>query len=316
MKTAPARLSDVWLTALAPMTWGTTYVVATEFLPPHHPLFVAALRSLPIGILLTVSFRQLPKGIWWWRILLLGSLNIGIFQALLFTAAYRLPGGVAATAGAIQPLLVVLFSWSILNEKPSKRSILAAIAGFVGVGLLVLAPRAHLDPIGIVAAIAGAATMGLGTVLVKRWKRPVSLLVFTAWQLAVGGIVLLPIALVVEGPITHLSATNLLGFVYLGLVGTGLAYALWFRGIDKLKASAVSYLGLMSPVVATFIGFVLLHQTLTPIQLMGIAIVLISVVSGQQTNQLRQRSSNRVKSRLKVVVPSTTQQHNGRSEHQ
>lgn len=243
--------------------------------------------------------RQLPKGIWWWRILLLGSLNIGIFQALLFVAAYRLPGGVAATAGAIQPLLVALFSWIILNEKPSKLSIVAAIAGFVGVGLLVLGPTARLDSVGIVAAMAGAATMGLGTVLIKRWKRPVSLLVFTAWQLAVGGIVLLPIALVVEGPITHLSRTNLLGFVYLGLVGTGLAYALWFRGIDKLKASAVSSLGLMSPVVATFIGFVLLHQTFTPIQLIGIAIVLISVLIGQQTNQLRPRSSITLKSWLK-----------------
>jgi probable blue pigment (indigoidine) exporter len=149
------------------------------------------------------------------------------------------------------------------------------------------------------AAIAGAATMGLGTVLVKRWKRPVSLLVFTAWQLAVGGIVLLPIALVVEGPITHLSTTNLLGFVYLGLVGTGLAYVLWFRGIDKLKASAVSSLGLMSPVVASLIGFALLHQTFTPIQLLGIAIVLISVLIGQQTNQFRQRSSHAFKPRLK-----------------
>lgn len=289
MKTATVRLSDVLLTALAPMIWGTTYAVATELLPPNHPLMVAALRSLPIGILLTAWLRQLPKGIWLWRILLLGSLNIGIFQALLFVAAYRLPGGVAATAGAIQPLLVVWFSWIILNEKPSKLSIVAAIAGFVGVGLLVLGPTARLDRVGIVAAIAGAATMGLGTVLVKRWKRPVSLLVFTAWQLAVGGIVLLPIALVIEGPITHLSTTNLLGFVYLGVVGTGAAYALWFRGIDKLKASAVSYLGLMSPIVATLIGFVLLNQTFTPIQLIGIAIVLMSVLIGQQTNRHRKR---------------------------
>ncbi|MEG4942980.1 EamA family transporter [Microcoleus sp. F4-D5] len=289
MKTATVRLSDVLLTALAPMIWGTTYAVATELLPPNHPLMVAALRSLPIGILLTAWSRQLPKGIWLWRILLLGSLNIGIFQALLFVAAYRLPGGVAATAGAIQPLLVVWFSWIILNEKPSKLSIVAAIAGFVGVGLLVLGPTARLDRVGIVAAIAGAATMGLGTVLVKRWKRPVSLLVFTAWQLAVGGIVLLPIALVIEGPITHLSTTNLLGFVYLGVVGTGAAYALWFRGIDKLKASAVSYLGLMSPIVATLIGFVLLNQTFTRIQLIGIAIVLMSVLIGQQTNRHRKR---------------------------
>jgi probable blue pigment (indigoidine) exporter len=289
MKTAPVSLSDILLTALAPMTWGTTYAVATELLPPDHPLLVAALRSLPIGILLIAWLRQLPQGIWWWRILLLGSLNIGIFQALLFVAAYRLPGGVAATAGAIQPLLVVFFSWIILNEKPSKLSIVTAIAGLVGVGLLVLGPSARLDIIGIVAAITGAATMGLGTVLVKRWKRPVSLLVFTAWQLAVGGIVLLPIALVIEGPITHLSTTNLLGFVYLGLIGTGVAYTLWFRGIDKLKPSAVSSLGLMSPVVATLIGFVFLHQTFTPIQLVGIGIVLMSVLIGQQNPSLKRQ---------------------------
>jgi len=285
MKTTPVRLSDILLTALAPMIWGTTYFVATELLPPNHPLLVASLRSLPIGLLLIAWLRQLPQGVWWWRILLLGSLNIGLFQALLFIAAYRLPGGVAATAGSIQPLLVVWFSWIILHENPSKLSIVAAIAGLVGVGLLVLSPAARLDSVGIAAAIAGAATMGLGTVLGKRWKRPVPLLVFTAWQLAVGGIVLLPIALTFEGPITQISTTNLVGFVYLGVIGTGLAYALWFRGIDKLKASAVSSLGLMSPVVATLIGFVLLHQTLTPIQLVGMGIVLISVLLGQQMNQ-------------------------------
>ena len=99
MKTTTVRLSDILLTAVAPMLWGTTYFVATELLPPNHPLLVASMRSLPIGLLLIAWLRQLPKGIWWWRILLLGSLNIGLFQALLFVAAYRLPGGVAAAAG-------------------------------------------------------------------------------------------------------------------------------------------------------------------------------------------------------------------------
>ena len=291
MNKRSASSLDILITSLAPISWGTTYFVATEFLPPNHPLLVAALRSLPIGILLTLWSKQLPKGVWWWRIFLLGSLNIGIFQALLFVAAYRLPGGVAATAGAIQPLLVVLFSWMILNQKPSKLSVITAIAGFIGVGLLVLSPAARLDSIGIIAAIAGAATMGLGTVLVKRWESPVSLLVFTAWQLTVGGIMLLPIALLVEGSFTNLSSTNLLGFAYLGIVGTGLAYTLWFKGIDRLSASAVSYLGLMSPVVATLIGFIFLNQTLTSIQLVGVAIVLLSVLAGQQTKRSRRRSS-------------------------
>ena len=282
MKQTKAHFSDLLLTALAPMSWGTTYVVATEFLPPNHPLLVAALRSLPIGLLLTIGLRKLPQGVWWWRILVLGGLNIGIFQALLFVAAYRLPGGVAATAGAIQPLLVVLFSWQLLQEKPSKISVAAAIAGFIGVGLLVLGPGARLDSIGIVAAIAGAATMGLGTVLVKRWKSPVSLIVFTAWQLTVGGLMLLPIALLTEGPFTQVTRTHLWGFIYLGLIGTGLAYALWFRGIRRLNATAASYLGLLSPVVATLIGYVFLQQTFTSIQLLGVAVVLASVVIGQQ----------------------------------
>ena len=278
-----ARVVNILLTALAPMSWGTTYIVATEFLPSGHPLLVASLRSLPIGILLTIGLRKLPQGVWWWRILVLGGLNIGVFQALLFVAAYRLPGGVAATAGAIQPLLVVWFSWLILNHKPAKLAIIAAVAGFIGVGLLVLSPGARLDLIGVLAAISGAGAMGMGTVLVKKWQPRVSLIVFTAWQLTVGGLMLLPIALVTEGAFTELTRTNLWGFIYLGLIGTGLAYGLWFRGISKLSAIAVSYLGLLSPVVATLIGYLFLQETLNPVQLIGVGVVLVSVIIGQQT---------------------------------
>lgn len=283
MKISKSHLSDILLTSLAPISWGTTYVVATEFLPPNHPLLVASMRSLPIGLLLTIGLRKLPKGNWWWRMLILGGLNIGVFQALLFVAAYRLPGGVAATAGAIQPLLVGFFAWAILSVQPSKVSIVAAISGFVGVGLLVLGPGAQLDTIGIIAALAGAGAMGLGTVLVKQWKPPVSLMVFTAWQLTIGGAMLLPVALITEGPFTQVTRTNLWGFIYLGLIGTALAYALWFRGINKLSPTAASYLGLLSPVVATLIGYVFLQETFSPVQLAGVAVVLASVVIGQQT---------------------------------
>ena len=216
--------------------------------------------------------------------LILGGLNISVFQALLFVAAYRLPGGVAATTGAIQPLLVALFAWAILNQKPSKLSVVAAITGFIGVGLLVLGPDAQLDTIGIMAALGGAGAMGLGTVLVKRWHPPVSLMVFTAWQLAIGGAMLLPVALVTEGRFEAVTRTNLWGFIYLGIIGTGLAYALWFRGIDRLSPSAASYLGLLSPVVATLIGYVFLQETLATVQMLGIAVVLISVVVGQQAD--------------------------------
>ena len=287
MKSLASSLGNIFLTSMAPIAWGTTYIVATEFLPPEHPLLVAALRALPIGLLLTLALRKLPHGIWWWRMLVLGALNIGIFQALLFVAAYRLPGGVAATAGAIQPLLVGLLSWLILQEKPAKGTFLVALSGVMGISMLVLGPSARLDPWGILAALAGAVSMGLGTVLVKRWRPNVSLLVFTAWQLTVGGALLLPVALVVEGPLTEFTPTHLQGLIYLGTVGTGLAYLLWFRGIGRLSATAVSYLGLLSPVTATLLGFFWLHQTLTPMQLMGIVIIFSSVLLGQTMTMSR-----------------------------
>ena len=305
MKQSTSQLGDIALTALAPLTWGTTYIVTTEFLPAGHPLLVAALRSLPIGLLLTLALRKLPHGIWWGRILILGTLNIGVFQALLFVAAYRLPGGVAATAGAIQPLLVVFFSWFILQERPARGTIPVAIAGFMGIALLVLGPSARLDPWGILAALAGAATMGLGTVLVKRWRPPVSLLVFTAWQLMVGGALLLPVALVVEGPFAELTPTNLQGLIYLGTVGTGLAYLLWFRGIGQLSATAVSYLGLLSPVMATLLGFFWLHQALTPLQLGGIAIIFASVLLGQKITAARSSQLRSLKEECSISYPSS-----------
>ena len=156
-----------------------------------------------------------------------------------------------------------------------------------GIGMLVLGPSARLDSWGILAALAGAATMGLGTVLVKRWRPPVSLLVFTAWQLTVGGALLLPVALVVEGPFAEFTPTHLQGLIYLGTVGTGLAYLLWFRGIGKLSATAVSYLGLLSPVMATLLGFFWLDQALTPVQLGGIALIFASVLLGQKMTASR-----------------------------
>ena len=98
-------MRDILLTALAPLAWGTTYFVTTQALPPNRPLFVSVMRALPIGLMILFYFRQFPQGIWYWRAFALGALNIGLFFALLFIAAYRLPGGVIATTNATQPFI-------------------------------------------------------------------------------------------------------------------------------------------------------------------------------------------------------------------
>ncbi|MEV6449303.1 EamA family transporter [Amycolatopsis sp. NPDC051716] len=281
------------LTALAPAIWGTTYLVTTEFLPPDRPLLAAVIRALPAGLLLVALTRRLPKGDWWWRSLVLGTLNIGAFLALLFVAAYRLPGGVAATLGALQPLLVAGLSTGLLGERLTRRTVLAGVAGVAGVSLLVLQSSARLDAIGVAAAAGGAVVMATGVVLSKRWTSPAPLLATTGWQLVAGGLVLVPVALAVEGaPPASLSGANLAGYAYLALIGAAFAYALWFRGIRALSATQVTFLGLLSPVVATLLGWLALGQRLTPWQLLGAAIVLAAVVTAGRRPLVRTGADN------------------------
>jgi probable blue pigment (indigoidine) exporter len=272
-----ARISDLLITALAPLIWGSTYVVTTELLPSGYPITASALRALPAGLLLLLIVRHLPRGEWWWKSALLGAFNFTIFQTMLFVSAYRLPGGVAATVGAIQPLLVIVLARFFMGNPIRLLSIVGGLAGISGVALLVLTPHAKLDMIGIVAGLIGAVSMAFGTVLSRHWQPPVSPLTVTAWQLTAGGILLVPIALVFEPALPSLTLNNWLGFAWLGLVGGAFAYIVWFRGISRLESSAVSSLGFLSPLMAVILGWVLLDQQLSALQMAGMAVVLASV---------------------------------------
>lgn len=268
-------------TAVTPIVWGSTYVVTTELLPPGRPLLAATLRALPAGLLLLAVTRRLPAGDWWWRSAVLGTLNIGVFFALLFVSAYRLPGGVAAVLGAVGPLVVAGLSVLLLAERVALRTVVAGLVGVAGVALTVLTAAARLDPLGLVAGVGGTVSMALGLVLTKRWGRPAALLTVTGWQLTAGGLVLLPVALAAEGLPSSISAANVGGYAYLSLVGTALAYTIWFRGLDRLPAPTVSLLGLLSPVVAAVLGWSVSGQSLTSVQLVGMALALGAVVLGQ-----------------------------------
>ncbi|SFP21005.1 probable blue pigment (indigoidine) exporter [Geodermatophilus dictyosporus] len=269
-------------TAVAPATWGTTYVVTTEWLPPDRPLLAATVRALPAGLLLVAVGRRLPHGAWWWKAAVLGVLNIGAFFALLFVAAYRLPGGVAAVLGAAQPLLVTVLAVPLLGERLRSRTLLLGLLGVAGVALIVVTGPVALDPVGLLAGLAGTACMGSGVVLTKRWGRPVPVLAFTGWQLAAGGLVLLPLALALEGLPATPTAGQAGGLLYLATVNTALAYVLWVRGIGLLPTGRVTFLGLLSPVVAATAGWVLLGESLTPLQLAGTALALGTVLLAQR----------------------------------
>ena len=278
---------DVLLTALAPAIWGSTYIVASEILPPDRPFTAALIRVLPAGLLLLLFTRVLPPRRDWWRLVLLSALNIGVFQALLFVAAYRLPGGLAAVLGAIQPLLVMLLAWAADRRAPAQVALWGAVAGVLGLAALLLSPQTVFEPVGIAAALLGAACMATGVWLTRRWRLPLAVLPLTGWQLTLGGLMLAPVAWLADAPLPPLTPLQWTAYAYLSLAGALLAYALWFRGVARLPTVAVASLGLLSPLTAVVLGWALLSQSITGLALCGLVLALASVLVVQWSTARR-----------------------------
>ena len=271
---------DALTTAIGPVIWGSTYIVTTELLPPDRPFTAALLRTLPAGLLLVLWCRRGPAwgdGVGWLRLLVLASLNIGAFQALLFVAAYRLPGGVAAVVGAVGPLVVMGLTWTLDHRRPPALALVAGVLGVMGMAALLLSPGARWDMVGVAAALVGTLCMAAGTFWSRRWRSELPVLAFTGWQLLAGGLMLAPVASAVDPPLPALTLTNIAGYLYLSLAGALVAYALWFRGIARLPSVAVSSLGLLSPVTAVLLGWALLGQTMTGVSLVGMLASILAV---------------------------------------
>ena len=268
---------------MAPIIWGSTYIVTSELLPPNRPFTAALIRVLPAGLLLVLALRRLPARQHWLRLLILSALNIGAFQALLFVAAYRLPGGLAAVLGAIQPLMVMALAWWADGKSPARSTLAAAVAGVLGMALLLISPQTVFEPIGIAAAFLGAACMASGVWLTRRWQLELPVMALTGWQLLLGGLMLAPLAWWLDAPLPPLSTLQWLAYAYLCLAGALLAYALWFRGIARLPTVAVASLGLLSPLTAVVLGWALLGQSMGGMALAGLVVVLVSVLAVQGT---------------------------------
>jgi probable blue pigment (indigoidine) exporter len=271
------RSSDLILTATAPAIWGSTYIVTTSMLPQGYPITLAALRALPVGILMLICIRKIPPQIWRTRIIALSILNIGIMWPMLFVAAQRLPGGQAATLGALQPIIVIVLSRILLGTPILALAIMASLIGILGVSTLVLNTGSYLDPIGLIAAMLGTISMATGTVLYRRWNPPMSPIAFTAWQLTVGGTILAIMAILIEPETPQLTLKNFVGIGYLGFIGAGITLVIWHRGITRLSPTIVSTLGLLSPMTAVLLGWGVLNESLTIKDWIGVALILSSV---------------------------------------
>ncbi|WOX15267.1 EamA family transporter [Streptomyces sp. N50] len=290
-------MRSVALTAVAPVAWGTNYYVTHEFLPPDTPLYGAALRALPAGLVLLGLCGQRPRGAWWWRSAVLGLLNVSVFFVLVYAASQLLPTSIASTVMAVSPLAMMLIAWPLVSERPGTAHLAGAAIGLGGVCLMLLTGTEGISVPGVSASAAAVLVSSFGHILTKRWNTAgTDVLASTAWQLTAGGLFLLPVAAAVEGPPPALSPSALLAFGYVTLIATALAFAAWFTGLRHLPSGTVGLIGLLNPVTGVLLGTAVAGDVLTVQQLCGLALVLFGVVLGRPARAGR-RGGSRIRPR-------------------
>lgn len=277
-----SRWRWILITAIAPIAWGSTYYVTRHFLPDDDPLWGSALRALPAGLILLLIARRLPRGSWWWRSLVLGTLNVGGFFVLIYIVSQRLPSGIASTVMATSAAALMLLAWPLLRERPTGLGILGAAIGLIGVALLLFEGGLTVDGWGVLASLTAMTMSSFGFILTKRWGAEVPIIDQTSWQLVAGGLVVLPFALVLEGAPPPMDAPAIAAFGYVAVVATALAFLAWFTGLRHLPAGTVGLVGLLNPVTGVLLGTLLANEAFGLREAIGTALVLVGVVLGQR----------------------------------
>jgi probable blue pigment (indigoidine) exporter len=280
------------VTAVAPIAWGTNYFVTHELLPPGLPLYGAVLRALPAGLLLLAVRRRRPHGSWWWKSLVLGALNTSAFFTLIYVSAQALPTSLASMIMATSPMVLMLLAWLLVAERPTVLALAGAVVGIAGACLMLLTAAVRVDALGVAASVGAMTLSSVGYILAKRWSGEVDVIASTSWQLIAGSLLLIPPAVVVEGAPPALTGDLLLGFGYVTVVATALAFAAWFTGLKHLPAASVGLIGLLNPVTGVLLGTLLAGDTLTAQQIGGIALVLAGLLLGQPVvSRFRRRAA-------------------------
>jgi probable blue pigment (indigoidine) exporter len=260
---------------------GSTLVIAKGALAHIGPLTLAALRY---GVATVVL---LPLALWragwrsaWRRHVRLRLVAIGVgFYALgngaLFLGLHYVPAATAALALGLVPLVTLLGGLIWLGERATGGQVLGLALALAGTGLFFASGLGPGEPMGLAIlalGLLGNASLGLlGRPLAQAGQ--VSALMLTAAPLTIGGVILLPVALVVDGT-PRLLLADWATILWLGLVNTALAYLLYNRLLRSQAAFEVSALTSLSPLVTAIGAWLVLAEPLLLVQLLGMGLAV------------------------------------------
>ena len=276
---------DGALTVAVAATWGVCFVLLGTLVPAGDPLLLAAGRALLGGAVLAgVTLwrggprRLLAAGAGWPEVGLLALLNGAIALGAMFLAAGRTDAAAATVVGNSQPILLAVAGAALFGERVGRRGAFGIALGAAGVLLVAAGSRdGGTDLGGLALALLSSAAPAGGTVLMRRLVGHVDLLVVTSWQFLAGGAFLLVASALLEDPFAvHLDGAGVLALLFLGVVGTGVAYLAWFGLLVRVPLARLGSALYIVP-IAGVAADILVGGRVGPAELVGLAVMLAGV---------------------------------------
>lgn len=270
--------------------WGGSFLFMRVAAADFGPFALVEVRIV-LGALILLPFlwrarAALTRSLWL-RFALVGALNSAIPFTLFAWGAERAPAGVGAIANSLTVLFTALVALTVYGERIGRRRATAMVAGFVGVVVL-MSGRTAGDNIAAAALAGTAASLcyGFSANFTRRWLAAVPPLVAVAGTLGCAGLMMAPLALA-TWPATPIPRTSWLSAIALGLLCTGIAYAFFFRLIQRVGVTRAATCTYLVPLFGVAWGWLLLGETPTISMLVAGTLILGSVIVSQRETASR-----------------------------
>jgi drug/metabolite transporter (DMT)-like permease len=258
-------------------TWPTIKIALTEIDPFSMRTCTYALGTLTLAVFCFITRRSLriPNLRTWGHVVAASMLNVVSFPLLTAFGQLATTTSRVSIVAYTMPIWSVVLAWIFLGERLTRMQTVALVLCAFGLAILIYPLTASGLPIGVVLSIIAAISWSGGTVYLKWAQIKADPMSVATWQLVMAFLIVTGFTLLYQGGVTYSAAhvKSLSAMVLSGVMGTGIAYGLWFAVVKRLPAGTAS-LGVLSvPVVGVVMSMILLGERLTPADAVGFALI-------------------------------------------
>jgi drug/metabolite transporter (DMT)-like permease len=271
--------------------WGTTYLAIRIAVTTIPPFLMAGVRFVVGGLIIFLFLRArgtpVPDRRHWLPAAVVGTLLLAGGSGLVTWAEQEVPSGIASLIIATVPLWFALLDWLFFHSRrPGKRVIFGLLLGFIGIALLI-GPQQFLGPsqfpwLSLLLLLLSPILWSIGSLYSRQADLPPDTFMSTALQMLAAGVVLFTAGFLTgearQLDFAAISTRSLLALVYLTLFGSIVAFTAYVWLLQNVQATKVATYAYVNPVIAVFLGWLILDERVTPLMITAVAIIILSVI--------------------------------------